>query len=146
MVFYFFFSSRRRHTISKRDWSSDVCSSDLFSSRDASSLVFLVLPLAILDASLDVNLVALLAIFLDDVGETGALGVPHHAAVPFGLLLLLTIWRIPLPARRERERRDPIATGRRPHLGIAAQVPDQHHFVQTSAHCASWREFMSRPE
>src|SRR6266513_4850747 len=28
MVF-FFFSSRRRHTRSKRDWSSDVCSSDL---------------------------------------------------------------------------------------------------------------------
>src|SRR5699024_11904289 len=26
----FFFSSRRRHTSSKRDWSSDVCSSDLF--------------------------------------------------------------------------------------------------------------------
>src|SRR5699024_11233811 len=26
---YCFFSSRRRHTISKRDWSSDVCSSDL---------------------------------------------------------------------------------------------------------------------
>src|SRR5207249_9630730 len=27
---FFFFSSRRRHTRSKRDWSSDVCSSDLF--------------------------------------------------------------------------------------------------------------------
>src|SRR5699024_11246558 len=27
----FFFSSRRRHTSSKRDWSSDVCSSDLLS-------------------------------------------------------------------------------------------------------------------
>src|SRR5699024_11610473 len=27
--FCFFFSSRRRHTSSKRDWSSDVCSSDL---------------------------------------------------------------------------------------------------------------------
>src|SRR5438105_13778645 len=26
----FFFSIRRRHTISTRDWSSDVCSSDLF--------------------------------------------------------------------------------------------------------------------
>src|SRR5699024_11247815 len=25
----FFFASRRRHTMSKRDWSSDVCSSDL---------------------------------------------------------------------------------------------------------------------
>src|SRR5699024_11657355 len=29
----FFFSSRRRHTRSKRDWSSDVCSSDLCVSR-----------------------------------------------------------------------------------------------------------------
>src|SRR5690349_24588368 len=27
--YYFFFSSRRRHTRSLRDWSSDVCSSDL---------------------------------------------------------------------------------------------------------------------
>src|SRR5438874_239955 len=29
---FFFFSSRRRHTRSLRDWSSDVCSSDLTSS------------------------------------------------------------------------------------------------------------------
>src|SRR5699024_5068254 len=29
----FFFSSRRRHTRSKRDWSSDVCSSDLIIQR-----------------------------------------------------------------------------------------------------------------
>src|SRR5438105_7426898 len=28
-VFFFFFSSRRRHTRSTREWSSDVCSSDL---------------------------------------------------------------------------------------------------------------------
>src|SRR5699024_6426652 len=28
-IYRFFFSSRRRHTRSKRDWSSDVCSSDL---------------------------------------------------------------------------------------------------------------------
>src|SRR5699024_6497698 len=28
-LYLFFFSSRRRHTRSKRDWSSDVCSSDL---------------------------------------------------------------------------------------------------------------------
>src|SRR5699024_11294107 len=27
----FFFAGRQRHTISKRDWSSDVCSSDLTS-------------------------------------------------------------------------------------------------------------------
>src|SRR5216683_1353652 len=29
ILFFFFFSSRRRHTRSDRDWSSDVCSSDL---------------------------------------------------------------------------------------------------------------------
>src|SRR5437870_2667875 len=29
LVFFFFFSSRRRHTRWPRDWSSDVCSSDL---------------------------------------------------------------------------------------------------------------------
>src|SRR5207247_3438822 len=31
MTLSFFFSSRRRHTRSTRDWSSDVCSSDLVS-------------------------------------------------------------------------------------------------------------------
>src|SRR6266516_5753969 len=31
---FFFFSIRRRHTISYGDWSSDVCSSDLCPSRD----------------------------------------------------------------------------------------------------------------
>src|SRR3712207_7828889 len=29
-IIFFFFSSRRRHTRYWRDWSSDVCSSDLF--------------------------------------------------------------------------------------------------------------------
>src|SRR5690606_39507814 len=29
LFFFFFFSSRRRHTRFSRDWSSDVCSSDL---------------------------------------------------------------------------------------------------------------------
>src|SRR5687768_18315647 len=31
--FFFFFSSRRRHTRCSRDWSSDVCSSDLTTAR-----------------------------------------------------------------------------------------------------------------
>src|SRR2546429_6580541 len=31
--FFFFFSSRRRHTRCSRDWSSDVCSSDLAAPR-----------------------------------------------------------------------------------------------------------------
>src|SRR5206468_8463148 len=35
--FFFFFSSRRRHTRSDRDWSSDVCSSDLVFQRSSQS-------------------------------------------------------------------------------------------------------------
>src|SRR5207249_8531593 len=35
---FFFFSSRRRHTRSKRDWSSDVCSSDLIAGEIAAIL------------------------------------------------------------------------------------------------------------
>src|SRR5699024_11928792 len=34
-IYSFFFSSRRRHTRSKRDWSSDVCSSDLYPNETA---------------------------------------------------------------------------------------------------------------
>src|SRR5260370_17954160 len=33
-LLFFFFSSRRRHTRFKCDWSSDVCSSDLIDPRD----------------------------------------------------------------------------------------------------------------
>src|SRR5699024_12709405 len=35
----FFFSRRRRHTRSKRDWSSDVCSSDLRISKSYHTLI-----------------------------------------------------------------------------------------------------------
>src|SRR5256884_5926278 len=35
-LFFFFFSSRRRHTRCSRDWSSDVCSSDLRCDRSVS--------------------------------------------------------------------------------------------------------------
>src|SRR3712207_3516492 len=49
--FYFFFSSRRRHTRYWRDWSSDVCSSDLTRARirgvamdGASQIVFVDTP------------------------------------------------------------------------------------------------------
>src|SRR5690625_6783389 len=37
--FVFFFSSRRRHTRWPRDWSSDVCSSDLRASHPAAEVV-----------------------------------------------------------------------------------------------------------
>src|SRR5699024_7869273 len=40
VVVLFFFSSRRRHTRSKRDWSSDVCSSDLVTGKSLLGLQF----------------------------------------------------------------------------------------------------------
>src|SRR5215217_2378433 len=43
-MFFFFFSSRRRHTRYWRDWSSDVCSSDLLAGRDAVWRAFLAPP------------------------------------------------------------------------------------------------------
>src|SRR3712207_6829396 len=53
MIFFFFFSSRRRHTRYWRDWSSDVCSSDLLYVKKAfgsTALTFLV-TVAFLSAS-----------------------------------------------------------------------------------------------
>src|SRR5699024_11580646 len=44
----FFFSSRRRHTRSKRDWSSDVCSSDLRFARLVLPGTVAILPIAVL--------------------------------------------------------------------------------------------------
>src|SRR5215469_12910738 len=39
LLCFFFFSSRRRHTRSLRDWSSDVCSSDLIVTTGLASLI-----------------------------------------------------------------------------------------------------------
>src|SRR5256885_12332575 len=39
-MYFFFFSSRRRHTRLQGDWSSDVCSSDLFADSTASKYNF----------------------------------------------------------------------------------------------------------
>src|SRR6266508_6035589 len=39
ILFFFFFSSRRRHTRWPRDWSSDVCSSDLPVAADVQGLL-----------------------------------------------------------------------------------------------------------
>src|SRR5256885_11806296 len=38
-MYFFFFSSRRRHTRLQGDWSSDVCSSDLFENQEPAAEV-----------------------------------------------------------------------------------------------------------
>src|SRR2546428_1320974 len=49
VLLLFFFSSRRRHTRSDRDWSSDVCSSDL--SQTLMQLLYLLPPAYLLSRS-----------------------------------------------------------------------------------------------
>src|SRR5690606_40091198 len=44
LLIFFFFSSRRRHTRFSRDWSSDVCSSDLVSIVGTIGFIGLVAP------------------------------------------------------------------------------------------------------
>src|SRR5439155_13595700 len=56
-LFLFFFSSRRRHTRWPRDWSSDVCSSDLRASF-VNIRLFAMLPLAQASALIGVLIVA----------------------------------------------------------------------------------------
>src|SRR6267378_5324751 len=73
--FFFFFSSRRRHTRSLRDWSSDVCSSDLLMTTAA-------LPLGLYAARRHRRAGDYLAMLVSQVG----IAVPGFWA---GLLLIL---------------------------------------------------------
>src|SRR6266704_745088 len=65
MNIFFFFSSRRRHTRSKRDWSSDVCSSDLTPSGFAELRIELV----------EIGLHLLAAAFVDELPPPDASSV-----------------------------------------------------------------------
>src|SRR5205823_11225752 len=80
-------------------------------------LAFLVRPLPILDAPFHVELVALVDVTLDDVGQLLALAVPGHASVPFGFLLLRSGGVVPGAAGGERESGDAVPARRRLHLG-----------------------------
>src|SRR5215207_5726609 len=102
-------------------------------------LAFLVRPLPVLDPSFDVDLVALLDVFLYDVGKLRSLRIPDDAAVPFGFFLLLTRRAAPRPARGKRKGRDTIPACSRSNLGVGPEISDQGHLVQASAHDSSWR-------
>src|SRR5436190_8668091 len=65
---FFFFSSRRRHTRSLCDWSSDVCSSDLAPGKQ----------------ELDPRILQDATVVLDDMAqamESGEVNVPLHAGL-----------------------------------------------------------------
>src|SRR5215203_6352032 len=69
ICFFFFFSSRRRHTRYWRDWSSDVCSSDLGALKTPAAVA----PLAKAIAEGDVPLRVAAVQALGEIGSPGAL-------------------------------------------------------------------------
>src|SRR5216684_8956025 len=72
-MFFFFFSSRRRHTRCSRDWSSDVCSSDLFQFKHMG--VFRLNPAGLDAETLELELIDF---GLEELGETtGEKGEPQ---------------------------------------------------------------------
>src|SRR5699024_11599399 len=61
-ILLFFFSSRRRHTRSKRDWSSDVCSSDLKNNKTIYPILFIISAAHLLNDSLQAVIPAMFPI------------------------------------------------------------------------------------
>src|SRR2546429_6731656 len=86
LVVVFFFSSRRRHTRCSRDWSSDVCSSDL------SGIVTLV-----------TSVLTIVGISVVLVVLNWKLALPVLFALP--ILWLMTRWFRDQSERRSEERR-----------------------------------------
>src|SRR5690349_22075796 len=74
--FFFFFSSRRRHTRSLRDWSSDVCSSDLAALRAL---------LKVKEAGRIINITSITA-------ETGSAGQAPYVAAKAAVIGLTKTW------------------------------------------------------
>src|SRR5262245_63931786 len=89
--FLFFFSSRRRHTRCLSDWSSDVCSSDLF------GLAFAALVVANITVGLCLFTVVSFLDILSNIG--GSVGITKL----IGLLLVLS-WFATISTRGESGR------------------------------------------
>src|SRR5262249_21597081 len=100
-------------------------------------LTVLVLPGAILEAAFDVELIALLAVLLDDIrqpGPTAPVVVPRDDAMPFGLLLLVPALARPLPAGSKTEVGDAPPVGGAADFRILSQVADQDDLVEAATH------------
>src|SRR5216683_8368854 len=124
-IFFFFFSSRRRHTRSDRDWSSDVCSSDLSHEQEARDAIAMLEPLAAQSRSpvLEIDLRFARALVADD-REAELL---FQAAISEDTSLPLMVARSQLAygiwlrrQRRVAESRAPLRAAREAFLAIGA--------------------------
>src|SRR5262245_29717863 len=93
----------------------------------------LVVPLARLQTTFDVDLLTLRQIFLQAL----RLLAPQDDAVPFGLFLALPALVVPDLSRRKIQRRYRGAARRVAELRVAAKIADEDHFVHASHRCPS---------
>src|SRR5262245_11419993 len=97
-------------------------------------LAFLVLPLARLQAALDVHRAPFLEVLTSDLGQS----VVEDDAMPLGFLLLLAaVAVLPVAGGGDADVADRCAAGRVAHLGVAAEVADDDDLVDR-CHGASW--------
>src|SRR5699024_11922284 len=93
-----FFSSRRRHTRSKRDWSSDVCSSDLsyLGNMRAFKFIHLVTKIAITYGFMPFNVIATffdLSFFIQtSATNRHVLRLNHHIMQQYHPLIVLLLY------------------------------------------------------
>src|SRR3712207_1132914 len=92
--FFFFFSSRRRHTRYWRDWSSDVCSSDLVLATTL-SLVVIFLPVSFMSS--------ISGRFLYQFGITAAVSVMVSLLVSFTLTPMMSARLLRKEAEKARK-------------------------------------------
>src|SRR5207248_8791553 len=112
VVFVFFFSSRRRHTRSYGDWSSDVCSSDLEEAQDRAGVIVAEQVAAALEGALVTNAVNIPAIRAEDIEALG----------PF----------VPLSAKLGRLRSEERRVGKECRAGWGEEVEKSSDVVTTA--------------
>src|SRR5690606_11252455 len=93
-------------------------------------VALVVLGLRVLEATLDVEAVALVYVLLDEVGQP----IEERAAVPLGLLLLLAAAIGEGAICRGRELRHLASAGDREDLRLRTDVSDQHDLVEGPSH------------
>src|SRR6266511_164286 len=93
-MFFFFFSSRRRHTRFSRDWSSDVCSSDLELAELVSPSLFAEGRVIVLDGA-------------HEAGQEIAAAIAGYAKAPADGVVLVVLHNGAGRARGVRAQRDP---------------------------------------
>src|SRR5258707_3218916 len=111
-MFFFFFSSRRRHTRYWRDWSSDVCSSDLGALMLPTSLGLMLPEFEPEKRHVAIGLWA----------ATG--GIAAAAGPPLGGLLVQADWRVGFPLE---------VPGGPPRLGVVRRGPSERQGARAPA-------------